>query len=285
MNLNLYKEFKKINLEDETKLAAFFGKHELAAAALVEKINKADSKEDITMMTSGIFDILSIMQNIRNMDSGAYIRFTSKFMVAGGKYKYPTLFNMAMMLDNNLKLAYVRDNWDKVAIKNATTYEVLNKTYEDLKKRVEDYARRGFYCELQCDFVKSWKNGVPSYRHERICDFYSMPVNDSMPIDSNTELIKWALLKIYEGHFVTFSILAYLNSERRSEVMSFGYRFGTLYEMVNNFGGHDITCVLPDLGEHVHQMYGDNYLRLCCPNDALKGQVVCMDAQRPILEG
>ena len=144
---------------------------------------------------------------------------------------------------------------------------------------------RGFYCELQCDFVTSWTNGKPTYRHERICDFYSHKYDEEKMIDSNPELIKWALLKLYEGYFITFSLLAYDYQTKNSEVLTLGYRYGILYEMVNNFGGRAITCLLPDLGADVHQIAGDRYLALCCPKEARQGTVKCTDAFHPVFEG
>lgn len=283
--MNLTESFKVIRKNDADKVADFFTKHNNVANFILQEMNCAETKESVAQMTGGIFDLVSLMQSVRNMESGTYIRMVSKFIRVYGKYNFPALYNLGMIIDNNLKIAYVRDNWDKVADKNPRAAAALERAYEELKRRARDYSMRGFYCELQCDFVTSWTNGKPTYRHERICDFYSHKYDEEKMIDSNPELIKWALLKLYEGYFITFSLLAYDYQTKNSEVLTLGYRYGILYEMVNNFGGRAITCLLPDLGADVHQIAGDRYLALCCPKEARQGTVKCTDAFHPVFEG
>ena len=283
--MNLTESFKVIRKNDADKMADFFVKNNNVANLILQEMNCTETKESVAQMTGSIFDLVSVMQSVRSMESGTYIRMVAKYIRTHGKYNFPALYNLGMILDNNLKMAYVRDNWDKLAVKNPRAFAAMERAYEELKKRAKDYSMRGFYCELQCDFVTSWTNGKPSYRHERICDFYSHKYDEERMIDSNPELIKWALIKLYEGYFITFSLLAYSYQTKASEVLTLGYRYGIMYEMVNNFGGHSITCLLPDLGPEVHQIEGDRYLALCCPKEAREGTVKCMDAFHPVFEG
>ncbi|MCR5771225.1 MAG: hypothetical protein K6G87_08355 [Butyrivibrio sp.] len=283
--MNLTESFKIIRKNDADKMADFFVKKGDVANLILQEMNCTETKESVAHMTGSIFDLVSLMQNIRTIESGTYIRMASKYIRTYGKYKFPALYNLGMILDNNLKIAYVNDNWDKVALKNPRAGAALERAYEELKRRAKDYSSRNLYCELQCDFVTSWTNGKPSYRHERICDFYFHKYDEERMLDSNPELIKWALLKLYEGYFVTFSLLAYNYMTKDSEVLTLGFRYGILYEMVNNFGGRAITCLLPDLGPNVQQIAGDRYLALCCPKEARKGTVKCMDAFHPVFEG
>jgi hypothetical protein len=282
--MNLYQQFKAIKKGDSEGMSDFFIKNQDTAAAMAEMFSRMQGEDSIALTAGGVFDLVSVMQHVRGLDSGTYIRLTSNFVKKFGKYNFPALYSMAMTVDNNLKLAYVKDNWDKLEEKDPRAFKALNNAYVDLRRRAADYASRGFYCELQCDFVTSWTNGRPSFRHERICDFYSHPSEATAPVDSNPELIKWALLKIYEGYFITFSVLAYSYVTKSSEVMTMGFKYGILYICVNNFRGHQITCILPDLGKGVEQISGDRYLALCCPKEARTGHVRCFDAQRPILE-
>lgn len=282
--MELFNSFKAINSKDVDGIVDFFIKNDYVVDNFTNIVENLDSADDVANLTACYSELVLIMQTIRRLDSGTYIKVHDAFRRKCGKNSLPRLYKLCMMIDNKSKIDYVNEQWEALEKKDPAAFASLERVYNWLAVRFNEYALRNYYSELQCDVVSSWDNGKPSYIHERICDFYFHVVTHDESVDGNLNLIKWALLKLYDGTFFTISLLAHSYAIRQSEVLTLGFKEGYVIEMINSFNGMPITCLLPDLGKGVLQIQGNKYLNFCCPKEAKHGKVSCPDALRPAFE-
>ena len=116
--MNLTESFKVIRKNDADKVADFFTKHNNVANFILQEMNCAETKESVAQMTGGIFDLVSLMQSVRNMESGTYIRMVSKFIRVYGKYNLPALYNLGMIIDITVtqKIILKRDDFHDIPV-------------------------------------------------------------------------------------------------------------------------------------------------------------------------